>query len=65
MEVETAAFANYMCLVWESSHYDTYTFIYGSSSKIDDFPVLATCRSGTSAMLSSKVNGPAAHGSTW
>ena len=28
------------------------------SQKIDDLPVLATCRSGTLAMLSSKVNGP-------
>ena len=28
------------------------------SQKIDDLPILATCRSGTSAMLSSKVNGP-------
>ena len=34
------------------------------SHKIDDSPVLATYRSGTSAMLSSKVNGPVAHGST-
>ena len=34
------------------------------SQKIDDLPVLATCRSATSAMLSSKVNGPVAHGST-
>ena len=34
------------------------------SQKIDDLPVLATRRSGTSAMLSSKVNGPVAHGST-
>ena len=34
------------------------------SQKIGDFPVLATCQSGTSAMLSSKVNGPIAHGST-
>ena len=32
--------------------------------KIDDLPVLATCRSGTLAMLSSKVNGLVAHGST-
>ena len=31
------------------------------SQKIDDLPVLATCRSGTLAMLSSKVNGPVAH----
>ena len=31
------------------------------SQKIDDLPVLATCRSGT---LSSEVNGPVAHGST-
>ena len=34
------------------------------SQKIDDLPVLATRRSGTSAMLSSKVNGPVAHGNT-
>ena len=34
------------------------------SQKIDNLPVLATRRSGTSAMLSSKVNGPVAHGST-
>ena len=32
--------------------------------KIDDLPVLATCRSGTLVMLSSKVNGLVAHGST-
>ena len=31
------------------------------SQKIDDSPVLETCRSGTLAMLSSKVNGPVAH----
>ena len=34
------------------------------SQKIDDLPVLATHRSGTSAMLSSEVNGPVAHGNT-
>ena len=34
------------------------------SQKIDELPVLATSRSGTLAMLSSKVNGPVAHGST-
>ena len=34
------------------------------SQKIDDLPVLATCQSGTSAMLSSTSNGPIAHGST-
>ena len=34
------------------------------SQKIaDDLHVLATCRSGTSAMLSSTSNGPIAHGS--
>ena len=33
------------------------------SQKIDNLPVLATRRSGTLAMLSSKVNGPVAHGS--
>ena len=36
----------------------------GMHQKIDNLPVLATCRSGTLAMLSSKVNGPVAHGST-
>ena len=34
------------------------------SQKIDDLLVLVTCRSGTSAMLSSEVNGPIAQGST-
>ena len=34
------------------------------SQKIDDLPILATCRSGTLAILSSKVNGPVAHGNT-
>jgi len=34
------------------------------SQKIDDLPVLATCRSGTLAILSSKINSPVAHGST-
>ena len=34
------------------------------SQKIADLPVLATCRSGTLAMLSSKVNSPVAYGST-
>ena len=34
------------------------------SQKIDDLPVLATRRSGTSAMLSSEGNCPVAHGST-
>ena len=34
------------------------------SQKIDDLPVLATCRFGTLAILSSEVNGPDAHGST-
>ena len=34
------------------------------SQKIDDLPVLATCQSGASAMLSCKVNGPFVHGST-
>ena len=33
------------------------------SQKIDDLPVLVTRLSGTSAMLSSQVNGPVAHGS--
>ena len=47
------------------------SYIYGKiqksvvrSQKIDDLTVLATHRSGTSVMLSSKVNGPVAHGST-
>ena len=34
------------------------------SQKIDDLPVLATCQSGTSAILSSKVNTLVVHGST-
>ena len=34
------------------------------SQKIDDLPVLATCQSGTLAILSSKVSGPVVHGST-
>ena len=34
------------------------------SQEIDDLPILATCRSSTLAMLSSKVNGPVAHEST-
>ena len=34
------------------------------SQKIDDLPVLATHQSGTSAMHSSKVNGPVTHGRT-
>ena len=34
------------------------------SQKIGDLPILATCRFGTSAMLSSKFSGPIAHGST-
>ena len=35
------------------------------SQKIDDLPVLATCQFGTLVILSSKVNGPVAHGSAW
>ena len=42
----------------------TVTLTEEKSQKIDNLPVLETCRSGTSAMLSSKVNGPVAHGST-
>ena len=34
------------------------------NQKIDDLPVLVTCRSGALAMLTSKVNSPVAHGST-
>ena len=34
------------------------------SQKIDNLPVLAIRRSDTSAMLSSKVNGPVTHGRT-
>ena len=33
------------------------------SQKIDNLPILVTCRSGTSVMLSSKFKGPVAHGS--
>ena len=34
------------------------------SQKIDDLPILATCWSGTSVILSSEVNGAVTHGST-
>ena len=34
------------------------------NQKIDNLAILATCRSATSAMLSSTSNGPIAHGST-
>ena len=34
------------------------------SKNIDYLPVLGTCQSVTSAMLSSEFNGPIAHGST-
>ena len=34
------------------------------SQKLDDLPVLATCQSGISAMLSSELNSLVAHGST-
>ena len=34
------------------------------TQKIDDLPISATCRSGTLAILSSKVNSSVAHGST-
>ena len=35
-----------------------------SSQKIDDLQVLAMCWAGILAILSSKVDGPVAHGST-
>ena len=35
------------------------------SQKIDNLLVLATCQSGSLAMLSGEVNGPVVHGSTW
>ena len=41
-----------------------YTEKKKRSQKIDDLPVLATCQSGTSAILSSKVNTLVVHGST-
>ena len=55
---------------YHASQADSYTDIRKKkkkkelSQKIDDLPILATRRAGTSAMLSSKVNGPVAHGST-
>ena len=40
--------------------------IKGRSQKIDDLHLIsATCQSGTLAMLSSKVNSPFTHESTW
>ena len=43
------------------SHYRT-SLKEEESQKIDDLHVLATCRSGTSVMLSSEVSNPFAHG---
>ena len=34
------------------------------NQKIDDLPVVATCRSGLSVTLSSKVDGPVTYGGT-
>ena len=50
------SFSRYRAIVAEKRKKD--------SQKIDDLPVLVTCRSGTSVMLSSKFNGPVTHGST-
>ena len=48
---------------YRASLADSYTD-KKESQKIDDLPVLATRRSGTSAMFSSKLNGPIARGTT-
>ena len=37
---------------------------YFESQKINDWPILATCQSGNSVILSSEANGPVAHGSS-
>ena len=51
------SFSHYRASLADSSRME-------ESQKIDDLPVLATCRSGTSVTFSSKVNGPVTHGST-
>ena len=49
----------------EDKHICTFNYCLGRrSQKIDDLLILVTCRSGTLAILSNKVNGPVAHGST-
>ena len=65
----TVSYANYSCLNrcnsfsrYRASLADSY--MDEERRKIDNLPVLATHRSGTSVMLSSKVNSPVAHGST-
>ena len=52
------SFSHYHAILVESGEKEE------ESQKIDDLPVLATCRFGTLVMLSSKVNGPVAHRST-
>ena len=51
---------------YRASPADSYTYRRKKkrSQKIADLPTVVTWRSGTSAMLSSKFNGPIAHGST-
>ena len=34
-------------------------------ARLSDLPVLVTCQSGTLAILSSEVNSPVTHESTW
>ena len=53
-----------MCVCFQEKYYKVCTKEKERSQKIDDLPVSATRRSGTSVMLSSKVNSPVTHGST-
>ena len=46
------------------SHYCDIPVQGNEEEKVDNLLVSATCQYGTLAMLSSKVNGPVAHGST-
>ena len=50
---------------YRASLADSYSDGRRRSQKIDDLAVLATHRSGTSTILSSKADGSVAHGSTW
>ena len=50
------SYSSYFAVVLEDSQEE--------SQKIDNLAILATCWSGTSAMLSSEVDGPVTYGST-
>ena len=47
-----------------SVHVESFVAFQVGRNKLDHLPILVTCLSGTLAILSSKVNGPLAHGRT-